>query len=292
VKHRRGEIDFLSFHVSAFHCLTLFDARDAPISLDGRNDDDKSIEDEESFEGGVSSTERPGGSSSSESEKEETESMECRSDIHDKLSTQRPIILQHLEALNSHINPLAPPGEDAEDLWQRPTSKAKRVLSSNTLSALNAEAGQNADSPKRIRSSEPMSADMPSEFSLGLSAMDQICPLPRQNMMRDSPVMSSDEENLDKRLSEELEGNPRDPDADNSPVPLLTPPQSPLTTGVGVCEWPSNLVVDSALMTAAMHTRPLSPASLQNFEEADEERLAKEASSLTPLLRSIYVGID
>ena len=68
--------------------------------------------------------------------------------------------------------------------------------------------------------------------------------------------MSSDNNDLDKRLSEELEGNPSDPNADNSSVPLLTPPQSPLTIDVGVCEWPSNLVVDSALMTAATDTRP------------------------------------
>jgi hypothetical protein len=263
-----------------------------PRYLFGSNVGVDSNEDEAYFEGGISSTGCPDGSSSSESEKEEAESMECGSDINDKLSTQLPTILHHLEALNSHITPLSSRGEDTEDLRQRPTSKAKRVLSSNTLAALNAEAGRNADSPKRIRSSEPMSATRPPELSLGLSAMDQIRPLPRQNMMRDSPVMSSDEENLDKRLSEELEGKPRDPGADNSPVPLLTPPQSPLTVDVGVCEWPSNLVVDSALMTAATDTRPLSPASLQKFEEAEEKRFANEASSLTPLLRSIYVGID
>jgi hypothetical protein len=273
-------------------------ARGAPLSLGGSNDGDESSGDDDE-----SMVELPEEESAApDAENEEDESFEVSSDVDEKLPAEQPSILQQLEFFS---NKLASLGQGSEDRKQKPKSKAKRVLSSNTLAALNAEAGRNADSPKRMRSSPLPST--PSErlpkLSLGLSAMDQIRPLPRHHLMRDSPVMSSDEEDLDKRLTEELERRLRWPSGDNSPVPLLTPPQSPLTIEVGeegTTEWPSNLVVDSAMMTAATFTRPLSPTSLQKFEEAEEERLSKEsdkfanteASSLTSLLRSIYVGID
>ena len=260
------------------------------------DDDEEEEEEEQSREGGISALERLE-SSGIEDGAEESDD--------DKFPEKPPTLLNELATLNRNASNFATLGEENENLWQKPSSKAKRVLSSNTLAALNAEAGRNADSPKRIKSSV-MSIDNPPELSLGVSAMGQASQLPRQNMMRgDSPVMSSDDEELDKRLGEELERKARDEDdVDNSPVPLLTPPQSPLTIDTGTnapfCEWPSNLVVDSALMTAVTDTRPLSPASLQKLEQAEEKRLANkeakafspEASTLTPLLRSIYVGID
>jgi len=178
--------------------------------------------------------------------------------------------------------------------------KAKRVLSSNTLAALNAEAGRSSDSPKRMRTeSEMETIDSLPELSLGLSAIDAMG-LSHFTIRDESPAISSDDdEELDRALSDELKRAPRS-SGDSSPVPLLTPPQSPLTVPTGeseLVEWPSNLVVDSAMMSAAAITRPLSLLSLQKLEEEEEVRLkdaytCPEPSSLTPLLRSIYVGID
>lgn len=181
-------------------------------------------------------------------------------------------------------------GASVDDKWT--WSKQKRVLSSNTLAALNREAGRNADLPKRIRSLAPAAepSGMP-ELSLGMPSFDETMLLPKHDVIRDdSPLPSSDDEE-DKMLSEELEEKPRDSGGDNSPIPLLTPPQSPRREDE--VEWPSNLVIDSALMNTVNELRPLSPASLQNMEEEEEQRLRShdvEASSLTPLLRSIYVG--
>jgi hypothetical protein len=190
-------------------------------------------------------------------------------------------------------------GASVDEKWT--WSKQKRVLSSNTLATLNREAGRNADSPKRMRPFPPAATEAPTmpELSLGLAALDQqIQPLPRQHLMRDdSPVNSSDEEE-DKMLSEELEEKLRGSGGDNSPIPLLTPPQSPRRDDDDILssielEWPSNLVIDVALMNTATEVRPLSPASLQTFEEEEEKRLRShdvKPSSLTPLLRSIQVG--
>jgi hypothetical protein len=221
-------------------------------------------------------------------------------------SPQRSSLLEQLTEMNSTLPNLS--SQRTDDLRWGSTlkSKAKRVLSSNTLAALNADAGRGADAPKKKRASpeQNKSSRLP-ELSLGLAAFDQIRPLPRDSMMRrSSSMLSSDEEDLDKRLSEELDRNERDSSRENSPVPLLTPPQSPLTIDVGegtatMCEWPSNLAVDISMMAAAFDLRPLSPASLQKFELEEEQRVStvetlrgSEASSLTPLLRSIYVGID
>jgi hypothetical protein len=225
----------------------------------------------------------------------------------DPSPAQRSSLLEQLTEMNSTILSLST--RRADDLRWGSTlkSKAKRVLSSNTLAALNADAGRGADAPKKKRASpeqnELSSSGLP-EFSLGLAAFDQIRPLQRVSLMRgSSSVLSNDEKDLDKRLSEELDRNESDSSRENSPVPLLTPPQSPLTIDVGegtvtMCEWPSNLAVDISMMAAAAcDLRPLSPASLQKFELEEEQRVSNEitlrgneASSLTPLLRSIYVG--
>jgi hypothetical protein len=135
------------------------------------------------------------------------------------------------------------------------------------------------------------------DFCLGIAALDYLGPYPA----RDTTVLSSDDE-WDRRLSEELDSCGSESSRENSPVPLLTPPQSPLTINLGggvpnVCEWPSNLVVDSVLMTAATELRVMSPTILQNlerdeFEDGSFPSNAIETSSLTPLFRSIYVGND
>lgn len=181
--------------------------------------------------------------------------------------------------------------EDREDLITIP--KTKRVLSFNTLAALNMEArGVKGDSPKRRKPTDSYweQSSLMSSFSLGPpAAMNSL------NMRRESPVISSsdEEEELDRQLGAELQEQSRG--ENKTPVPLLTPPGSPLTVHLDgdtttVCEWPSNLTVDSA-MAAATELRPMSPASLEDLERKDYQRkLEPEASALTPLLRGINVG--
>jgi hypothetical protein len=185
--------------------------------------------------------------------------------------------------------------------------KAKRVLSSNTLASLNAEAGHKDDSPKRMRTSpeleQRMMDELP-ELNLGLPVMDFIRPPPLRYSLRPVPAISiDDDDELDRALSEELKRSSNIVGGDNSPVPLLTPPQSPLAIPSEqdnvLVEWPSNLVVDNAIMSAVNDTRPLSPSSLEGFEEEEEEVRPKgssfarpDPSTLTPLLRSISVGIQ
>lgn len=156
-------------------------------------------------------------------------------------------------------------GASVDDMWG--TVRQKRVLSSNTLSALNAEAGRNEDSTKRKRGLDQPKEDFCAipEITLGIEALDQIIhPLPRQYIIReDSPSISSSCEKEDEMLSEELEERFRSSSeccsVDNPIIPLLTPPQSPRT--IGVIEWPSNLVMDSTIMTAYSNLSPVSTSS-------------------------------
>jgi hypothetical protein len=271
-------------------------ARGAALSLttDSNADMDSSDDDEE--EENVDDFEEGEGQVVKEVAKADWESCSTDDPIHVQQgevadNTERAL---RDETENEGFAIVGASGASVEDLWS--LDKQKRVLSSNTLSILNRDAGINAEVSKRFRSSPTINTVMP-EISLGLAAFDQILPLPRQYLMRgDSPFHSSDEEG-DKMLSEELEENPRGGFA-TSPIPLLTPPQSPRRECVllddentSAVEWPSNLVVDSAMMIAVMDLRPLSPASLQDLEEHEEERLKQaDSSSLTPLLRSICVG--
>jgi hypothetical protein len=177
-------------------------------------------------------------------------------------------------------------------------AKSKRVLSSNALATLSTDPERSPLSPKRMKQSlfSKDSTEL-ADFCLGTAALDYLGPYPA----RDTKDLSSDDE-WDRRLSEELDSCGSESSRENSPVPLLTPPQSPLTINLGggdttVCEWPSNLVVDSVLMTAATELRVMSPTILQNLErdEFEDGRFPShtiETSSLTPLFRSIYVGND
>jgi len=182
---------------------------------------------------------------------------------------------QEPEITNGNCAIIGASGASVDDIkWQR--AKQKRVLSSNTLATLNQEIDHHIDSTKRMRCSRSYSRDhlyaipipipIP-EITLGIEALDQIIqPLPQQYLIRDdssSLILYSSEEEEDKRLSEELEEKSHydTMGGDNSPIPLLTPPLSPRTInddteGIGttmmtVIEWPSNLVMDNAVMKAA-----------------------------------------
>jgi hypothetical protein len=174
--------------------------------------------------------------------------------------------------------------------------KTKRVLSHSTLVALNMDDCRSNEKLKRAKSSmkawSPVGTSLLSTFSLGPPALFL-------HKFRDEHP-ASDDEDLDRQLGEELDGDYQaDGDGNETPVPLLTPPGSPLTVEwegntTTVCEWPSNLTVDSA-MQAVNELRPMSPTSLENLERDEQDRVAMAggangSTSLTPLLRSIYVG--
>lgn len=166
------------------------------------------------------------------------------------------------------------------------------------------------DSPKRMRcvstgqtSKPPMAPFLP-ELSLGEAAQDQDISATLQMRGSDEYVSSSaEEEEEDLLRSEELEESATPPDKPSTPVPLLTPPGSPVRVEgeegtTTMCEWPSNLAVDTALAAAAdSDLRPLSPSSLQKQDEEEEERILAskttripETSTLTPLIRGMSVN--
>mmetsp|Transcript_14441 Transcript_14441/g.16816 ORF Transcript_14441/g.16816 Transcript_14441/m.16816 type:complete len:559 (-) Transcript_14441:97-1773(-) len=93
-----------------------------------------------------------------------------------------------------------------------------------------------------------------------------------QRTLHDDLTSSDIDHEVDTQLAEELLCvSPTSIDVE--PIPLLTPPDSPVLIyseggEVEICEWPSNLAVDNAL-TASIELRPLSPYSLAKLEEND-----------------------
>jgi len=203
---------------------------------------------------------------------------------------------QEPEITNGNFAIIGASGASVGDIkWQM--TRQKRVLSSNTLAALNQQVNHHIDSTKRMRCSRSYSkvkiCTIPipiPEITLGIEALDQIIqPLPQQYLIRDdySPLIlssSSSEEEEDEMLSEELEEKSHNGTmgGDNSPIPLLTPPQSPRTidddtevigaTMMTVIEWPSNLVMDSAVMKATN----LSSTTLDNTVFKRGEKTLKD----------------
>jgi hypothetical protein len=199
----------------------------------------------------------------------------------------------------------------------------KRMLSSQTLSAVLNEKG---DSPKRqrIKFSDSLSTlDQNIEKDGSQRATDVVLPeLPlfdlgepahpsfaqMRGMEREA---SSSEDEYEVEMDRQLDGELHAKGSDNEesePVPLLTPPASPLTIhgdkgDTTVCEWPSNVAVDCAYSTAINDTRPLSPTSLQKQEQDEEQRILQSpkysqrilpdpdpSTGLTPRITGISVG--
>ena len=285
-------------------------ARGAPFCLTDSNDDlesgsseedadaDGDIEEKESIDEGVddeSQLETHESSDEEEQDGEDAEDAAASSSVADAMVFSKAEVDDvQGESVSVSYALVGASGASVDEKWT--WSKQKRVLSSNTLASLNREAGRDAEVPKRLRAFPAVGPSAMPDLSLGIAALDNIQPLPRQYLMRDYSPNPSTDDDEDKVLSEELEEKLRGDVGDNSPIPLLTPPQSPRReeedTTIPV-EWPSNLVVDSAMMNTVTDVRPLSPASLQTLEEEDEVRLKShdaEPSSLMPLLRSIYVG--
>jgi hypothetical protein len=274
------------------------------------SDDEESDEEEEQ----VSQEETMDDDTAYNAEEEQSEMDEEEQEEEDDDDDDNDELNNIVEALEGDINEF-----DIEDLSERfigvtedrldplTVPKAKRVLSFNTLTALNVEAGHGElESSKRFK--EYMASGSAIAFSLGPPAMtmegfELTSIVPRFRKPRHSPIISSsDDEALDRQLEDELD-HCAEESRESTPVPLLTPPGSPLTIEYEIndskqtgCEWPSNLVVDSALTAVISELRPLSPTSetLADFEREMEHRLASKKTGtetlLTPLLRGISVG--
>jgi hypothetical protein len=229
------------------------------------------------------------------------ENEDTDEELEDHNDDELDDILETLGQSEQDDSPLAGVTNDRDD-YHINIPKAKRVLSFNTLAALNSEIERirgDSMSPKRAKHVKGYDDSHGLiGFSLGASAMDEsfsMSPVKVQAFRdRESPLISSsDDEALDRQLEDEL-GDGVERSQDNSPVPLLTPPDSPLTIEINgdramLCEWPSNLAVDSAMAAAMYDKRPLSPASL-NGSSDEEDAKERVASALTPLLMGISVG--
>jgi hypothetical protein len=151
---------------------------------------------------------------------------------------------------------------DSDDLVSTP--KAKRVLSYNTLSELSEEGKLKIGPNKR-----PRLMGQPSSLLAALA-------LNTAAMYEKSAISADEEDEICSTMKDELLDCGDSNLAVKKPIPLLTPPSSPFTMTIdgdvptAVCEWPSNLVVDSA-MTVACELSPLSLASLEDLELRDTD---------------------
>merc|ERR1712241_974152 len=93
-------------------------------------------------------------------------------------------------------------------------------------------------------------------------------------------ISCAEDDEVDTQLAEELLDYTSSDNCSSDPIPLLTPPVSPVPVKsdeniIKFCEWPSNLAVDNA-MTAAMRLRVLSPSSLARLEEVEYKNLEQQ----------------
>lgn len=185
-----------------------------------------------------------------------------------------------LDSLGSYLDfdVLAPPILSAGFVGGK-TAGMIKALANKRLSSQAALVALNILPNKRSRPTMPSSPTPIPKFIRTESPI-------RNVSARSSPtISSSDSDELDQQLIEELEQYVSEQhgssqtleNREKTPVPLLTPPGSPLTVVLDsgmttICEWPSNLIVDSA-MQAANELRSLSPASLELLEIDEQDRL-------------------
>jgi hypothetical protein len=146
-----------------------------------------------------------------------------------------------------------------------------------------------SDEPREYKKARSVTIDGTSNIQsiawLPPSCVPQVCSYSLNSLVSlrirdESPALLSncddDNDDLDRQLGEEL-GEKYRGEGEETPVPLLTPPGSPLTVewegmATTLCEWPSNLIVDSA-MQAVNELRPMSPTSLENLERDEHDRI-------------------
>mmetsp|Transcript_14910 Transcript_14910/g.24669 ORF Transcript_14910/g.24669 Transcript_14910/m.24669 type:complete len:424 (-) Transcript_14910:59-1330(-) len=175
-----------------------------------------------------------------------------------------------------------------------PSPRSKRILSS--LFNDDDPSSDFNDTPKRMRSTTRSPVESMTSLFLGPSAYEYNS-IEKQREFAVSPFS---EEEQDRQLSAELQQIDVLNDRESTPVPLLSPPPSPLCVEsdkgqlTTVCEWPCNLAIDSAL-TMITGLRAHSPASLARLDMEEEDRIGAyygNGTSLTPLLQGIRVDLE
>lgn len=182
--------------------------------------------------------------------------------------------------------------------------KAKRYISSIFIDEDNSnqkDVSDRQDASKRIKCNKtPSVVDSLPEFLLiGPSLYDHFIKL-RDSTVSPFSVYNSEH---DKQLSEELLESDCILNRESTPVPLLSPPPSPLcvnsergTLGKE-CDWSNNLGFENAL-TIVTGARSYSPPSLLKMKEDEEDRIMPypyqsidAGTTLTPLMKGISVRL-
>ena len=181
---------------------------------------------------------------------------------------------------------------------QHPPFSSKRILSS--LSLYDDQQCAHSETPKRMRCSMPTQPTSPglTSFDLGPSAYDTLGKFTHRDPAA-SPFSEQEAEH-DRALGEELAEADCVSDRESTPVPLLSPPPSPLCVEsdkgqfTTMCEWPCNLAVDCALLVTGQRSH--SPVSLAMMDEPFTTYHygydISNGTSLTPLLRGIRVNLE
>mmetsp|Transcript_25098 Transcript_25098/g.35772 ORF Transcript_25098/g.35772 Transcript_25098/m.35772 type:complete len:434 (+) Transcript_25098:123-1424(+) len=151
--------------------------------------------------------------------------------------------------------------EIVRDVEQEPSTTKRRSLSP----APNSE-DSFSDSSKRLRYTEALS---------GTSVVTNNHYRQMDGVI--SPI-SEEGEAVDNRMRDELRESDLIQVRESTPVPLISPPPSPLRVEsdqgpTTVCEWPCNLVIDNAL-TAVRRMRAPSPDTLSQLEAEEEQRFS------------------
>lgn len=188
-------------------------------------------------------------------------------------------------------------------------SKIKRQLSNGLLSSLNCLTEDSFTSIKRLRSSSESSSSIENEENTSphhlyisdsnLPPLPWLSLCPSHNQSSSIHSLSPKGEIYDKECQEgenHLEFDLSD-EFDYSNKPKALNEYSAVDTvpllDKGICEWPSNLVVDNALTEVDLFVRSLSPQSMQ--DEEDRARNSVNIGSLdaihsiTPRLQGISV---
>lgn len=184
--------------------------------------------------------------------------------------------------------------------------KAKRMLPNKALIALDRGSPGNSGATKRAKPNNVKecmlhipSTSLLSSFFLGPPMLQCIFSYDDES----TATPDDDDANLDQQLGRELHtwNQAVENEQNETLVPLLTPPDSPLSIDLDgnpstVCEWPSNLAIDSA-MQAVNQLKPMSPSSLDTLAWNEQERnlsrimiIANDPTTLTPQLKSVFVG--
>lgn len=179
------------------------------------------------------------------------------SDDNDKVDVELQDILECLEtALNYPAEAASPPTVIGMTVGNEPEPR-KRTYSTSLVSIQSNDLEQ-----KRRRL---YSEDTPFALQDGPRTGSIVVLKPSKRLHDTVPAMTFEmSADMDQQLGEELVGSGGS--SHGTPVPLLTPPQSPVTVELDgntttMCEWPSNLVVDTAFRVAN-ELRSLSPPTL------------------------------